>query len=278
MFALILLMVLGCVPKKDYEALQADLTAAMKTHEEYAAQQASRVGMLETDFSACRGDLKRTTAACDADRARMEGELEGLREDKATLVKDRSKLTASIAEMEDALSEMAARRAKAEERVKAYRDLLARFQKLIDAGRLRVRIIDGRMVVQMATDILFASGSAALSEEGRQAITEVAAVLAEIPDRQYQVEGHTDNVPIHTDRFPSNWELASARAITVVHALVEGGVADERVSAASYSEYRPATTNRTPEGKAENRRIEIVVLPDLSQLPGFEELQAVADE
>ena len=108
-----------------------------------------------------------------------------------------------------------------------------------------------------------------------KACTGVAAVLASIPDRQYQVGGHTDSQPIATERFPTNWHLGSERAISVVEVLVAGGLAPERVSTASYAEFKPLDTNRTKEGRANNRRIEIVVVPDLSTLPGYEELEGL---
>ena len=100
-------------------------------------------------------------------------------------------------------------------------------------------------------------------------------VMGSIPDRRFQVEGHTDNVPIKTAQYPSNWELASARAIAVTKALVDASLPADRVSAASYADYRPVSSNDTPEGRAANRRIEIVVVPDLSTLPGFEELRKI---
>jgi chemotaxis protein MotB len=129
------------------------------------------------------------------------------------------------------------------------------------------------MVVVLATDVLFGSGSASLSKDGKAAIVEVAGVLAGIPRRAFQIEGHTDAVPIASAQFPSNWELASARAITVVETMIEAGVKPERVSAASFADSRPVQKNESVEGRKGNRRIEIVVLPDLSTLPGFEELQ-----
>jgi chemotaxis protein MotB len=129
------------------------------------------------------------------------------------------------------------------------------------------------MVVNLSSDILFPSGSAAVSKDGKAALVEVAQVLAQIPDRKFQVEGHTDNVPIKTDAFPSNWELASARALVVTKTLVDAGLPASRVSAASFGDTKPSASNGTQEGRAQNRRIEIVVVPDLSSLPGFEELQ-----
>lgn len=91
--------------------------------------------------------------------------------------------------------------------------------------------------------------------------------------RRVQVEGHTDNVPIHNAQFPSNWELASARALVVVRAMMTAGMSSDAISAASYGEFHPAASNDDATGRATNRRIEVVLQPDLSTLPGFDELQ-----
>jgi chemotaxis protein MotB len=201
--------------------------------------------------------------------------IERLTADIASATKDKSRLQASVEEMTRALAELEKRRAEAEARVQEFKNLLARFRALIDAGKLKVKMVDGRMVVVLATDILFASGSASLSKDGKGAIAEVAQVLASIPKRSFQVEGHTDNVPIATAQYPSNWELAVGRAITVVKTMIDAGLADSRVSAASYADTRPLAANSSAEAKANNRRIEITIVPDLSTLPGFEELKKV---
>ncbi len=180
--------------------------------------------------------------------------------------------------MANALSDFEKRSQQADARIAEYNALLQRFQKLIDAGKLKIKIVDGRMVVELPSDILFASAQARLSREGQESIREIAAVLAEVPDRQYQVEGHTDDWPIQTARFRNNWELAAARAITVVRTMVDTGLAPERVSAAGYGDTRPVGDNETQAGRAQNRRIEIVIVPDLSALPGFNELNAMQDE
>jgi chemotaxis protein MotB len=189
--------------------------------------------------------------------------------------KDKSKLQTNLEQMTAALAELEKRRAATEARINEFKALLARFKSLIDAGKLKVRIVEGRMVVVLATDILFGSGSASLSKDGKAAIAEVARLLAEIPDRKFQVEGHTDNVPIASAQYPSNWELASARAINVLKTMIDSGLPAERISAASYGDSRPAQANDSKEGKAANRRIEISIVPDLSGLPGFDELQKV---
>lgn len=270
------LLSLGCVPKKDHDALQLELDGVRAT---VLARDAS---IAERDQTVV--DLEQALAAARAESGRLGSELADkqaaltkLQGEHASLIKDRSRLKGSVEEMQAALAELASRKAAADARVSEFRDLLSRFQALIDAGRLQVRIVDGRMVVQMATDILFQSGKADLSDEGRAALIEVAAVLADIPDRRYQVEGHTDDVPIQTAKFPSNWELASARSVGVVKAMVEAGLSPERLSAASFSQYHPVSANDDKAGKAANRRIEIVVVPDLSQLPGFDALQKIGE-
>ena len=81
------------------------------------------------------------------------------------------------------------------------------------------------------------------------------------PGRQIRLEGHTDNRPIHTAKFPSNWELSSARATVVMRALADRfGLAEARVSVSGYGEHRPAASNETPEGRAQNRRVDVVIL------------------
>ena len=266
---MLLWLALGCVAKKDYVALEgslADVSAQLE------AEQA-RTATLEEELAAERA----RAAELEARVGELEARIGELTDEKARMLKDQSSLKSAIEEMEQALAELQARKAAADARIQAFQDLLDRFQSLIDAGTLKVRIIDGRMVVELATDVLFASGSAALSKDGEAAVVQVTEVLVTIPDRDFQVAGHTDNVPIATAQYPSNWELAAARAITVVRAMTGAGLPAERVSAASYGEFQPSASNDTTEGKAANRRIEIVVVPDLSSLPGYDELQAISE-
>lgn len=264
-FLLATLALSGCVAKSKYMALQAELDATKTELSGKLQAETARATSLEDALKAEQAKV-----------ADYEQRIADLERRYTEALSDKSKLDASVAEMQVALRDLEARRASAEARVKEYKDLLAKFKSMIDSGKLKVKIVNGRMVVELASDILFASGSASLSTEGDAALGEVAKVLAQIPDRNFQIEGHTDNVPIKTERFPSNWELGAARAITVVQTMQKGGVAPERLSAASFSEYRPVGKNDTPEGKTANRRIEIVLVPDLSQLPGYDELSKVA--
>lgn len=273
----------GCVGKGKYESLQkkyeatnAELTESKqkeKSLEKALAEEQAKVKELNTDISSLNAKIKQNgeeLARLQADKQVVEGEL-------ASVVKDRARLQSSAEELKQALTDLNKRKAEAEKRVSQYRDLLARFKSLIDAGKLKVKITDGRMVLALPTDVLFESGKADLSAEGKIAIAEVAQILGSIPDRKFQIEGHTDNVPISTSRYPSNWELAAARALVVLKTMRDAGMRGEGLSAASFGEFRPVSSNDTEEGRRANRRIEIVIVPDLSSLPGFDELNRAVD-
>jgi chemotaxis protein MotB len=262
----------GCVKKSEYEALQAQMKDRLGEIEEANAQ----IDALTEELAETSSDLTATSqklARTEQRLAAVEEANDQLQQELADLLKDKTKLDESAAKLKVALKELAERKAAADRRVAEFKQLLAKFQKLIDAGKLKVEIVEGRMVLVLPTDILFSSGSARLSDEGDAAIREVAAVLATMVDRRFQVEGHTDNVPIKNKQFRNNWELASGRALNVVASLTDAGVLGEVLSAASYGEYRPVAKNDNSENRAKNRRIEIVLVPDLSELPGFAELK-----
>ena len=177
------------------------------------------------------------------------------------------------AELKRLINQMRLKEKQDQARLDTFRNMLERFNKMIQSGKLRVRIVRNRMVVELAENILFDSGKADLKPEGQEALTEVAGVLASIPDRQFQIAGHTDDVPIKSRRFPSNWHLSTARAVTVTEFLAENGVDRTRLSAAGYAETQPVSSNDTPEGRAQNRRIEIVLMPNLDELPDLSALE-----
>ena len=196
-----------------------------------------------------------------------------LEQDLGQASQNKKSMANSIQHMKDALKAESQRKREIEKRLAAFRKLIQKFKKLTDAGDLSIQIKDGRMVVVLPSDVLFKSGSASLSKKGIETIQIVGAGLAEIGEKQFQIEGHTDNVPIRSQKYPSNWELASARALTVVKIMIKAGMPETRISAASFGETKPVASNDSKEGRKLNRRIDVVVLPDLSQLPGYEELQ-----
>lgn len=131
----------------------------------------------------------------------------------------------------------------------------------VDAGSdVSFRVEERGLVITVVSDrVLFEPGSAALTHDGAAVVDALAGGLATLPNRM-TVEGHTDSRPINTFRYPSNWELSVGRASTVLRTLVEyHGLPPGRMSAAGYADQRPVASNETPEGRAANRRVEIVV-------------------
>jgi chemotaxis protein MotB len=161
--------------------------------------------------------------------------------------------------------------AETKRRNEIYAQFINRLQTMIDGGQLTVSIEQGRIVINLPNNVLFKSGSANLNPDGKDALTQIASVLSQFSDRRFQIEGHTDNKPIKSARFPSNWELSTARALSVVHLLTDMDVAPDNISAAGFGEFRPRADNETEEGRQLNRRIEIIMLPNLdilsSELP-----------
>ncbi len=153
------------------------------------------------------------------------------------------------------------------------RNVLEAMAPLVKEGQVRVTQSPRGITVEINASVLFASGEAVLQPASIEALTAVARVLAQV-DNPIQVEGHTDNVPIRSAAFPSNWELSSARAASVVRLLTEHGVAPARLVAIGYADNRPLDTNATPEGRARNRRVNILILHERK---GEEEEIALSD-
>jgi chemotaxis protein MotB len=270
---LLMLFLPGCVKRSTHHRTQDELAQARQGQEELATRMANELARRDEREARLReqiATLQRETDRLIEDLGTARRELLLAQEDLSAARLEASRvanlLSAQGAEaqrLRGRLDQLSSIEQEIRERNRIYEDILGRFRSLIDAGRLSVSIVRGRVVINLPQDILFASGSATLGRDGRQTVQEVATVLAGIQDRRFQVEGHTDNVPIATAQFPSNWELSAARALSVVKILVERGVPPENVSGAGYGEYHPVATNSTPDGRRLNRRIEIVMLPNL---------------
>jgi len=164
-------------------------------------------------------------------------------------------------------AELAAEKTKLEKKSSDYESLASSLDQEIKAGRVQLTELQGKLTVRMAEKVLFPSGSATISKDGQATLRAVAAGLKEVQGRIIRVEGHTDNVPIHSARFPSNWELSSARAIAVVRFFQSEGVDPALLGAAGYAEFQPIAANDTAEGRAQNRRIEISLALPPSAIP-----------
>lgn len=139
------------------------------------------------------------------------------------------------------------------------RDVQGAMESLVKQGQVRVTQSPRGIQVEINASTLFASGDATLQPASMQALAAVAKVLAET-DNPIQVEGHTDNIPINSPNYPSNWELSSARAGSVVRLLAEQGVPPSRLVAIGYADNKPLDANTTPEGRARNRRVNVLIL------------------
>ncbi|MCG8048483.1 MAG: flagellar motor protein MotD [Candidatus Thiodiazotropha endolucinida] len=129
----------------------------------------------------------------------------------------------------------------------------------VDQELVDVSFTEDRVIVNMKDKMLFPSASAHLSREAVNALRSISRVLNTVPN-QIQVEGNTDNRPISTKEFPSNWELSAARAASVVHLMTRMGIGAQRLSAVGYAEHRPVADNGTESGRAKNRRVSLIIM------------------
>jgi chemotaxis protein MotB len=132
------------------------------------------------------------------------------------------------------------------------------FAGLVEEGLITVRGNEEWLEIELKSSLLFASGSAEASDVAASLIADISAIVKPT-NRSTRVEGFTDNVPISNERYPSNWELSAARAASIVKLMVKEGIDARRISATGYGEYHPVADNATPEGRAENRRVVVML-------------------
>ncbi len=277
----------GCVTRKEHDRLMTEAARRLSATQQAAAKTKaaadariadlnSRIAQLDQQLTAKDEELTRAQNLlakirgqlddANALTARLTGALKEAGKNVDALLAQKGNLNQSLKNAKKRLEQLRKAQAASERRAQLFRSLILKFKKLIDAGDLKIVMRDGRMVLQMRNDVLFDSGRTTIKQAGKDALQEVAGVLMTIKGRKFQVVGHTDNDPISSPRYPSNWELSTARAVAVVRYLIEEGVDTGMLSAAGYGPFDPVASNETPEGKAKNRRIEIVLQPDLSEL------------
>lgn len=142
------------------------------------------------------------------------------------------------------------------------RDILKALAPLVNQGKVRVTQSSRGISVEINASVLFAPGEAKLTPESGEALNAVAQILKNDP-HIIQVEGHTDSIPINTAAFPSNWELSSVRASSVVRLFLANGIPEKRLTAVGHGPNFPVDSNDTPEGRQRNRRVEVMILARL---------------
>jgi chemotaxis protein MotB len=211
---------------------------------------------------------------CDADYQSALAEIQDLKKTLLERGVNLENLTQSLEQQERALKEYQSRAAQLEQIRQRFELLRQKLQKLTELG-LSVEVRDNRMLIQLPGDVLFASGEEKLTKEGEEILTQVAAVVrsdADLSKREFQVAGHTDNVPMRRGPLKDNWGLSAMRARSVLAFLITpleekgGGLLPENWSAAGYASTDPVANNDSDEGRAKNRRVELVVLPNVEEM------------
>ena len=280
----------GCVAQSDYLRKQAE---ADTLNRDLAAQTAQNA-----DFKAQIEKLTAATEGLIADKERLEKErtdrdarlnkiteetsrtIEEMRNRNIELGGDKQMLAESISLLkkakeaeirtvsktyEDLLSELKKTKEVEVGTVsKTYEDLLSEMKSEIAQGQIAITELKGKLTVDVVDKILFPSGQTEIRPEGLGVLKRVVEILMTVTDKVIRVEGHTDSIPIAgalAKRYPTNWELSAARALNVTRYLEKEGIDPALLSAVAFGEHQPIAENDTPEGRAKNRRIAIILLP-----------------
>jgi chemotaxis protein MotB len=227
-------------------------------------------------FEKAQGEKAQEISALQSQRAALDQQLRevqqqktSLENERATLERDQAKLRAQNEALEAQRLQLLNASKQSQSR---YDALLSDLNQEVQKGQLQVRRYKDMLTVDVAEQLFFDSGRAALKETGKEVLKKVADAIKSYEDKAIRVVGHTDNVPITgvlQKVFPSNWELSAARATTVVRFLQDSGIAPDRLLATGRAEYAPVAPNDSPEGRQKNRRIEITLIDrNLLQEPG----------
>lgn len=247
-YLVIALALAGCVKKSTYKKSldeNARLKAEMAEQQKKSAANEKTLGDKIKELQGQLGQLDEAT--------------------KAELGKVNKEKAATEAE----LAELRRQKEAAEKRIAAYKALQDKFRALVDTGKLQVVFRNGQMTLKLPSGILFPSGSADLSKDGEKALTEVVAILMQFKDRRFVVAGHTDSQPIKTAQFKNNWYLSTARANSVVQFMIKQQFPAKSLAASGYGEFDPVSPNDTEPNRELNRRIEIILVPNLEELPSL---------
>jgi chemotaxis protein MotB len=245
------LFLTSCVSNKKYNEVTTSLAVARK-----------QISDLNENIDNLKDRLELMEAANSSAAQEIDAK-------NATLLAKQSELESNaqlLAEQQERLRNLQALIDKQKEQSAALRHKMAEALKGFSSDQLTVTQKDGKVYVSMQESLLFPSGSAAVNKEGRNALAKLAEVLNTNNDININVEGHTDSIPIKL-KFEDNWALSVARATSIVRILINDyGVSPLRMTASGRSEYLPIATNEHAEGRAKNRRTEIILEPKLDAL------------
>ncbi len=280
-------LVTGCVSTETHKKSLAELEEARKgaaqtaaEFESFKTQAAAEAASLKSqlaDVNARIAALMSGTTTAKEEIARLQqraGELEAERARANDLAKQlEERLKAEQSEKARLEQERVAKEAEVQRLTRTHEELTKSLEAEIAKGDIKIKQVRDRLTINMVDRVLFDSGQSQVKQTGLKVLKQVSDILKNVADKQIRIEGHTDNVPIGArlkERYPTNWELSTARATSVVRYLIEeGGVDRANLSAVGYADTKPVAGNDTEEGRTANRRIEIALYPkDLSEIAG----------
>jgi chemotaxis protein MotB len=261
---------------------QADMDAQIDKYNKLAQEnQAEKSAHAETSDELAK--TKEKIKSLHAELKRMGVDLEKTGIDLQKAGSEKEQLAQNMKELEAALDEYKKRAAQLE-RIKArFEALRTKLKKLTDLG-LKVEIRHNRMVIRLPGDVLYASGSTKLQEKGLEVVAAVADVIrkdSQLKARYFQIAGHTDNVPVKGGKYGDNWGLSAMRAREVLIYLVAptgdgknpgGGLDSRLLHAAGYGDSDPVAPNDAAEGREQNRRVELVLMPDVEEMISLKDM------
>jgi len=206
-------------------------------------------GVSKDEFAAAQKDAanyKKQFTDEQAKTAALEQKVTDLQAQNETLTKSTTQLTEEKGQLEA--------------KSKQYEELAGSLKDQIQSGQVEISELRGKMTVKLKDKVVFGSGSAAINKQGRDALDAVAKAFQGLQGKTVVVAGYTDDVPVAgKSAFKDNWDLSTARAVSVVRYLQTKGVEPKMLGAAGFSEYRPLAPNNTADGRSQNRRIEIAL-------------------
>lgn len=250
-------------PQSPDQGTDDELEATKRRYAELQGELTKRQGAFN-ETTAMNAELQKQADASAQHIDEVEQQL-------AAVTSERDRLAQQVTDMQAKLVELTKEKTTAEATAAIFRDIV---EKLRPMKELNIETRDGRMILTMSTDILFDSGRIAIKENGKAALAQIAQALKSVNNRKFYVAGHTDDVPIRNKQFPSNWELSTRRAVEVVHYLIKQEMNPRCLAAAGYGEFAPIAKNDSDRNRAKNRRIEIVLLPELLELPQIDDMTA----
>jgi chemotaxis protein MotB len=226
----------------------------------------SKYRALEASSKAERSKSQQEIAALQSQKENLDKDLATLRQEKQSAETEIASMNDRLAQLQKQAAELATQKDEEINRLKGtYESLVKDLKGEIEKGEIKVTQIRDRLTVNLVEKILFDSGKAEVKAQGKEVLKKVGNILKDVKDKDIRIEGYTDNVPIGgalRQKFATNWELSTQRATNVLRFLQdEAGVEGTRLAAVGFGEFRPIAGNDTPESRAENRRIEIVLVP-----------------